>query len=149
MQKHLTWDARNSDIAQASPVVEQTLLAIRATRKLAHVVPNPSYVDVPLPSSSMMTRLDGVAVCILDINAQSAGVLQQGLQQTTQQRPTFKIVAASSISAMNVDTPRNCRSPAPTRARTQSTMDTLPNTKHVRYQRCECTTKESTQHVLR
>ena len=35
---------------------------------------------------------------------------------------TLSIVAVSNISDMNVDTPFNCESPAPTRASIESTM---------------------------
>ena len=47
--------------------------------EIAQANPNPSYVDVPRPSSSIMIKLSFVAL--------------------------LRIVAVSSISAMNVDTP--------------------------------------------
>ena len=62
---------------------------------MAHARPKPSYVDVPRPSSSMITSDLGVAFLTID--------------------------DVSSISAMNVDTPRDWTSPAPTRASTAST----------------------------
>ena len=55
----------------------------------AHESPNPSFVLVPLPSSSMRTRLLEVAV--------------------------FSIHAVSIISPMNVEIPLTCWSEAPTR----------------------------------
>lgn len=50
-----------------------------AHSEMAHARPNPSYVDVPRPSSSMMMSEFAVAL--------------------------LRIAAVSSISAMNVDTP--------------------------------------------
>ena len=61
---------------------------------MAQASPNPSYVDVPRPNSSMITSDDGVAF--------------------------FTMAAASSISAMNVEMPFSWWSPAPTRAHTAS-----------------------------
>ncbi|KAH3670445.1 hypothetical protein OGAPHI_000960 [Ogataea philodendri] len=61
---------------------------------MAQASPNPSYVDVPRPSSStMMSELDDAL---------------------------FRIDDISSISAMNVDTPFSWESDAPTRASTES-----------------------------
>lgn len=56
---------------------------------MAHAMPKPSLVEVPLPSSSMMIRDLYVEVEIMQ--------------------------EASSISLMNVDMPLNCISLAPTR----------------------------------
>mmetsp|Transcript_13810 Transcript_13810/g.37312 ORF Transcript_13810/g.37312 Transcript_13810/m.37312 type:complete len:393 (-) Transcript_13810:2644-3822(-) len=61
---------------------------------IAQARPKPSYVEVPRPSSSMMTRLFLVV--------------------------PFKIAPVSSISAMKVLTPRCWQSPAPTRAKMAS-----------------------------
>lgn len=66
--------------------------------EIAHANPNPSYVLVPLPSSSITTKLSFVA-CL-------------------------KIALVSSISAIKVDTPLSWLSPAPTRQRTESKMGT-------------------------
>mmetsp|Transcript_13681 Transcript_13681/g.19746 ORF Transcript_13681/g.19746 Transcript_13681/m.19746 type:complete len:246 (-) Transcript_13681:1939-2676(-) len=59
--------------------------------EIAYARPKPSYVDVPRPSSSMITSDLEVAL--------------------------LRIAAVSSISAINVETPRSWLSPAPTRAR--------------------------------
>mmetsp|Transcript_23022 Transcript_23022/g.57191 ORF Transcript_23022/g.57191 Transcript_23022/m.57191 type:complete len:263 (+) Transcript_23022:447-1235(+) len=61
---------------------------------MAKASPKPSYVDVPRPSSSMMTRDEAVARRMM--------------------------AAVSSISDMNVETPSIWLSPAPTLARIQS-----------------------------
>ena len=39
--------------------------------------------------------------------------------------PTLRIAAVSSISAINVETPRSCESPAPTRAKMASQIGTV------------------------
>mmetsp|Transcript_16291 Transcript_16291/g.40540 ORF Transcript_16291/g.40540 Transcript_16291/m.40540 type:complete len:203 (+) Transcript_16291:582-1190(+) len=62
--------------------------------EMAHASPKPSYVEVPRPSSSMMTSEEEVA--------------------------PLRMAAVSSISAMKVDTPRCWQSPAPTRAKMAS-----------------------------
>jgi hypothetical protein len=54
-------------------------------------------------------------------------------QKRAKKRPTLRMDAVSSISAMNVDTPLSCESPAPTRHRIESNMGRLAEeqgTKH-------------------
>jgi hypothetical protein len=65
--------------------------------EIAHAIPNPSAVDVPRPSSSIMIKESEVAVFFEDIRTNHVipGVL------------TLRIVAVSSISAIKVDTPFN------------------------------------------
>uniref|UniRef100_A0A0A9FCA3 MUS1 n=1 Tax=Arundo donax TaxID=35708 RepID=A0A0A9FCA3_ARUDO len=67
--------------------------------QIAHARPNPSYVEVPRPSSSIIIR---------DLS-----------------EAPFKMDAVSSISCIKVDTPRSWQSPAPTRAKIQSLTLTL------------------------
>ena len=63
--------------------------------EIAQARANPSAVDVPLPSSSMMTSEFSVA----DYN-----VISQGPEHSDGGR-TLKMFAVSSISAMKVETP--------------------------------------------
>ena len=75
--------------------------------EMDHAKPKPSYVLVPLPNSSMITKEFWVAF--------------------------FKMDAVSNISIMKVDTPFNWESPAPTRhniASTTATVASSHGTKH-------------------
>lgn len=84
--------------------------------EIAQASPNPSYVDVPLPSSSMIINESFVA--------------------------DRRIIAVSSISAMNVDTPLSWLSPAPTRQRIESKMGSVASvhgTKHPAWAMSEMT----------
>lgn len=68
-----------SDVSEKNLNVTENILTGTTYSEMAQASPKPSYVDVPRPSSSMMTK----EFCVADL----------------------RIVAVSSISAMNVDTP--------------------------------------------
>lgn len=72
---------------------------------MAQARPNPSYVEVPRPSSSMITSESFVAVCdtIQEVNRLLAMQIPNG--ENSEAAHTLRIAAVSSISAMNVETP--------------------------------------------
>mmetsp|Transcript_13601 Transcript_13601/g.20836 ORF Transcript_13601/g.20836 Transcript_13601/m.20836 type:complete len:207 (-) Transcript_13601:291-911(-) len=98
-----TWQFRTHGSVSASAVSSWKCVANSVGQprvstmyfEMAHARPYPSKVLVPRPSSSTMMRLRGVAAC--------------------------RIEDDSSISAMKVEMPCCCRSPAPTRHRIRST----------------------------
>mmetsp|Transcript_2297 Transcript_2297/g.7724 ORF Transcript_2297/g.7724 Transcript_2297/m.7724 type:complete len:208 (-) Transcript_2297:2079-2702(-) len=86
--------------------------------EMAQAKPKPSFVLVPLPSSSMTTREDFVA--------------------------PFKIEAVSSISAIKVLTPLCWQSPAPTLAYTASLTEIVASSQGTKQPHCASSTATPT-----
>lgn len=96
----------------ASYAVVRQGLRVRSTTHslMAHARPNPSYVEVPRPSSSIIISESLVAdyssISLMFPLARSE-LKSTFIKMADVNQPTLRIVAVSSISAMNVETPFN------------------------------------------